>query len=103
MLAVMTPFLIVRHPFNRLVSAYEDKILNPRPVMKFHEKVQAEIKKRRRKGEVHKIVFPEHLLQSEQYQRWLRRKVHAKLIIQTINYSFLQSGFNERSAIPTVL
>eukprot|EP00090_Calanus_glacialis_P004508 TRINITY_DN13371_c0_g1_i3.p1 TRINITY_DN13371_c0_g1~~TRINITY_DN13371_c0_g1_i3.p1 ORF type:complete len:415 (+),score=60.42 TRINITY_DN13371_c0_g1_i3:269-1513(+) len=28
-LEVMTPFMIVRHPFSRLVSAYEDKMLNP--------------------------------------------------------------------------
>ena len=26
-----TGFLIVRHPFVRLVSAYEDKMLNPHP------------------------------------------------------------------------
>jgi len=74
MLEEMTPFLVVRHPFTRLVSAYEDKILNPRPVIEFHEKVQAEIKSRRRNDEKYKIVFPEHLLLSKQYQRWLRRK-----------------------------
>ena len=38
--------MIVRHPFSRLVSAYEDKMLNPKPLLEYHKKVQNEIKKR---------------------------------------------------------
>ena len=75
LVSIMTPFLIVRHPFIRLVSAYEDKMLNPRPGMKYHKTVQEEIKLRRGKDEEHRIVFPRHLLMTEMYQLMLRRKV----------------------------
>ena len=75
LLSVMTPFLIVRHPFTRLVSAYEDKMLNPRPDMEYHKTVQEEIKRKRGKGEEHRIDFPEHLLTSVMYQLMLRKKV----------------------------
>ena len=75
MLAVMTPFMIVRHPFIRLVSAYEDKILNPKPGLEYHKTVQDEIKRKRRKGGEHSIVFPEYLLKTQRYQMMLRKKV----------------------------
>ena len=75
LVSVMTPFLIVRHPFIRLVSAYEDKMLNPRPGLKYHKTVQEEIKRRRGKDEEHRIVFPRHLLMTEMYQLMLRKKV----------------------------
>ena len=72
---LMTPFLIVRHPFVRLVSAYEDKILNPRTGLEYHRKVQEDIKKKRVKDEDHRIVFPNYLLQTEHYKRMLETKV----------------------------
>lgn len=80
-LLLMTPFLIVRHPFVRLVSAYEDKILNPRTGLEYHRKVQKEIRKKRVKDEEHRIVFPEYLLLTDKYKGMLKRKVK-----QTINY-----------------
>lgn len=73
-LDVMTPFMIVRHPFSRLVSAYEDKMLNPKPLLEYHKTVQNEIKKRRTKSKEIKFVFPKHLLESEKYQLLLKRK-----------------------------
>ena len=75
LVTLMTPFLLVRHPFIRLVSAYEDKMLNPRPGMKYHKTVQEERKRRSGKDAEHRIVFPSHLLMTEMYQLMLRRKV----------------------------
>ena len=75
MLAVMTPFMIVRHPFIRLVSAYEDKMLNPKPELEYFKTVQEEIKRKRRKDGEHNIVFPEYLLKTTRYQMMLRKKV----------------------------
>ena len=72
---MMTPFLVVRHPFVRLVSAYEDKMLNPRPVLEYHKMIQTEIKKKRGKDEEHRIEFPEHLLMSEMYKKMIKKKV----------------------------
>ena len=72
---LMTPFLVVRHPFVRLVSAYEDKILNPRTGLEYHRKVQEEIRKKRVKNEEHRIVFPEYLLVTDMYKRMLKTKV----------------------------
>ena len=71
----MTPFMLVRHPFIRLVSAYEDKMLNPRPGLEYHKTVQKEIKRKRRKYREHKIDFPKHLLMTKKYQLMLRKKV----------------------------
>ena len=71
----MTPFMIVRHPFVRLVSAYEDKMLNPHPFpYNYHHKIQETIKKRRRNKQK-TIHFPKDLLNSKKYQQMLRRKV----------------------------
>jgi len=74
-LGVMKPFLIVRHPFSRLVSAYEDKILNPAPNLKYHKMIQGKIKGLRKEGKTYKIEFPKYLLAKEKYQRMLKRKV----------------------------
>ena len=74
-LDVMTPFLLVRHPFTRLVSVYEDKILNPEPLLEYHKKVQSEIKSRRGKTSEPRLLFPAHLLETEKYQLMLQRKV----------------------------
>ena len=71
----MKPFLIVRHPFSRLVSAYEDKILNPAPNLKYHKMIQGKIKGLRKEGKTYKIEFPKYLLAKEKYQRMLKRKV----------------------------
>ena len=71
----MSPFLIVRHPFTRLVSAYEDKMLNPRPKLEFHKNVQEQIRNARKEPESFSIEFPEYLLRKEKYQIMLRRKV----------------------------
>ena len=71
----MTPFMLVRHPFTRLVSAYEDKMLNPKPLLEYHKTVQNEIKSRRGKTAEHRIIFPAHLLETEKYQLMLKRKV----------------------------
>ena len=71
----MTPFMLVRHPFTRLVSAYEDKMLNPKPLLEYHKTVQNEIKNRRGKAIEHKLIFPAHLLETEKYQLMLKRKV----------------------------
>eukprot|EP00090_Calanus_glacialis_P004511 TRINITY_DN13371_c0_g2_i2.p1 TRINITY_DN13371_c0_g2~~TRINITY_DN13371_c0_g2_i2.p1 ORF type:complete len:436 (+),score=75.83 TRINITY_DN13371_c0_g2_i2:79-1386(+) len=70
----VTPFMIVRHPFTRLVSAYEDKMLNPKPLLEYHKTVQNEIKRRRGKSEDQNFVFPKHLLMTEMYQLMLKRK-----------------------------
>ena len=74
-LDVMTPFLLVRHPFTRLVSVYEDKILNPEPLLEYHKTVQKEIKSRRGKTSEQKFLFPTHLLETEKYRLMLKRKV----------------------------
>jgi len=74
-LDVMTPFMLVRHPFTRLVSAYEDKMLNPKPLLEYHKTVQNEIKSRRGKAIEHKLIFPAHLLETEKYQLMLKRKI----------------------------
>ena len=75
MMQKMTPFMIVRHPFVRLVSAYEDKMLNPHPFpYNYHHKIQETIKKRRRNKQK-TINFPKDLLNSKKYQQMLRRKV----------------------------
>ena len=75
MMERMTPFIIVRHPFVRLVSAYEDKMLNPHPFpYNYHHKIQETIKRRRR-NKKKTINFPKDLLNSQKYQQMLRRKV----------------------------
>ena len=75
MMQRMTPFMIVRHPFVRLVSAYEDKMLNPHPFpYNYHHKIQETIKKRRR-NKKKTINFPKDLLNSQKYQQMLRRQV----------------------------
>merc|ERR1711892_1254136 len=74
-LDVMTPFLLVRHPFTRLVSVYEDKILNPEPLLEYHKTVQKEIKSRRGKTSEQKFLFPAHLLETEKYRLMLKRKI----------------------------
>ena len=76
MLSLMTSFMLVRHPFIRLVSAYEDKMLNPMPGLEYHKNVQADIKRKRRKNENYEIVFPKHLLMEEKYQIMMRKKVN---------------------------
>ena len=76
-LDVMTPFMMVRHPFTRLVSAYEDKMLNPKPLLDYHKTVQKEIKSRRMrlKLKTRNFTFPSHLLETEKFQLMLKRKV----------------------------
>lgn len=65
----------VRHPFVRLVSAYEDKMLNPHPFpFGYHHKIQ-EIIKTKRKNKDKKINFPKDLLNSVKYRQMLRNKV----------------------------
>ena len=93
MLEVMTPFMLVRHPFTRLVSAYEDKMLNPRPGMEYHKTVQEEIKSRRGKTLEHKIVFPKHLLMTERYQLMLRKKVRQMLFLKSKQIFVLHKGY----------
>ena len=70
----MTGFMLVRHPFVRLVSAYEDKILNPQPHFQYHVTVQREIKERRNKTDL-KIDFPEDLF-NEKFATKFKGKVH---------------------------
>ena len=66
--------LQVRHPFVRLVSAYEDKMLNPHPYpYELHHKIQQTIKRRRTKNQT--IQFPKELLKSKRYRFLLRKKV----------------------------
>ena len=38
-----TKFLVVRHPFDRIISAYTGKIANPSPKPRFYKQVQKEI------------------------------------------------------------
>ena len=67
-------FLQVRHPFVRLVSAYEDKMLNPHPYpYEHHHEIQQTIKRRRTKNQT--INFPKELLNSKPYKFLLRKKV----------------------------
>lgn len=69
-----TGFLIVRHPFVRLVSAYEDKMLSPHPFpYAYHHRVQEEIKSARGERQV-RISFPEDVLQSGRLQKMLQSK-----------------------------
>ena len=75
MYKTMTGFMIVRHPFVRLVSAYEDKMLNPHPFpFNYHHKIQEQIKSRRQ-NKNKKIHFPKDLLNSAKYQHMLRNQV----------------------------
>jgi len=68
-------FMIVRHPFVRLVSAYEDKMANPHPFpYKYHHSIQEEIK-RKRKNKNQTIDFPQDLIKSKKYQRNLAKKL----------------------------
>jgi len=70
-----TGFLLVRHPLVRLVSAYEDKMLNPHPFpYAYHHRVQEEIKSARA-GKKVGINFPEDLLHSKRIQHMLNKKV----------------------------
>ena len=50
-----TKFLVVRHPFDRIISAYTGKIANPSPKPRFYKQVQAEILKNYRTA-----VNPDH-------------------------------------------
>jgi len=69
-----TGFLIVRHPFVRLVSAYEDKMLNPHPFpYAYHHRVQEEIKSARGGRQV-QISFPDDVLHSGRLQHMLETK-----------------------------
>ena len=70
--------MVVRHPFERLVSAYEDKILNPQPHFQYHVKVQKQIKERR-KGDDVKIDFPEDLLK-EKFAKKFKGKVEKSIL-----------------------
>jgi len=70
-----TGFLLVRHPLVRLVSAYEDKMLNPHPFpYAYHHRVQEEIKSGRGGRKV-EIDYPEDLLQSKRIRHLLKKKV----------------------------
>jgi len=72
----MEGFMLVRHPFVRLVSAYEDKMLNPHPFpYKYHHKVQEQIKEKIRINKKKRIFFPKDLLRSRRYQLMLRNQV----------------------------
>ena len=71
----MTGFMMVRHPFVRLVSAYEDKMLNPHPFpYKYHHKIQEKIKQKRT-NKKKTINFPKDLLTSQRYKYMLKNKV----------------------------
>ena len=71
----MTGFMMVRHPFVRLVSAYEDKMLNPHPFpYKYHHQIQEKIKKKR-KNKKKTINFPKDILTSQRYKHMLKNKV----------------------------
>ena len=59
----------------RLVSAYEDKMLNPHPFpFPYHHKIQQTIQKRRT-NKNKRINFPPELLKSVRYRNMLRNKV----------------------------
>ena len=63
----------------RLVSAYEDKMLNPHPFpFVYHHKIQEKIK-RMRKNKNKKIVFPKDLLNSPRYHYMLKNKVKIEI------------------------
>ena len=105
MMERMTPFMIVRHPFVRLVSAYEDKMLNPHPFpYNYHHKIQETIKKRRR-NKKKTINFPKDLLNSQKYQQMLRRKVLKSFSLH--QYQIIVEGHNpqrssEAAVVPRV-
>ena len=65
-------FMVVRHPFTRLVSAYEDKILDPNTILKFHREIQEYIKSTRKNKTSFKLQFPNYLLDDEKYQNYLK-------------------------------
>jgi len=70
-----TGLLLVRHPLVRLVSAYEDKMLNPHPFpYAFHHRVQEEIRSARGGRKV-EINFPQDLLHSKRIQHMLKKQV----------------------------
>ena len=86
-----TGFLLVRHPLVRLVSAYEDKMLNPHPFpYAYHRRqrqnrfdtnqcnvrVQEEIRSTRGGRKV-VINFPEDLLHGQRIQHLLKKKAGA--------------------------
>ena len=48
LLKTMTKFLVVRHPFDRIVSAYTGKIANPMAKPRYYRKLQKEIIKKYR-------------------------------------------------------
>jgi len=88
-----TGFLIVRHPFVRLVSAYEDKMLNPHPYpYAYHHRVQEEIKAARGGRRV-KIRFPEDVLQSGRFQKMLESRGSDKAV--TMEDLLTQPSFSE--------
>ena len=94
MMERMTPFIIVRHPFVRLVSAYEDKMLNPHPFpYNYHHKIQETIKRRRR-NKKKTINFPKDLLNSQKYQQMLRRKVFKSFSLH--QYQIIIEGHNPK-------
>ena len=100
-----TGFLLVRHPLVRLVSAYEDKMLNPHPFpYAYHHRqgqnidleaqcksrIQEEIKSARAGRKV-RINFPQDLLHSKRIQHMLNRKVpllHPKKTTRKLGNTF---------------
>ena len=48
LLKTMTKFMVVRHPFDRIISAYTGKIANPMAKPRFYRKLQKEIVKKYR-------------------------------------------------------
>ena len=51
LLGEMTKFLVVRHPFDRIISAYTGKIANPLAKPRFYRKLQKEIIKKYRRDQ----------------------------------------------------
>ena len=98
----MTGFMMVRHPFVRLVSAYEDKMLNPHPFpYKYHHQIQEKIKKRRT-NKKKRINFPKDLLTSQRYKYMLKNKVSSFLIFYIFSINFVPA-YNCWSACKTAL